>query len=91
MVPLERAASSTCGDSNDCKNVPMRVVNVAGYPVTLLVGAVLADLNAVGKVANQSASASVESEVRIESAYASVLLDGVNSGTSEAVRLRASC
>ena len=32
---------------NRCKNVPIRVMNVAGYPVVLPAGTVLADLEAV--------------------------------------------
>ena len=32
---------------NRCKNVPMRMMNVAGYPVTLAVGALVADFEAV--------------------------------------------
>ena len=49
---------------NRCKNVPMRVMNVTGYPVTLPVGAVLIDLEAVEMVGDQPESASVGDEGR---------------------------
>ena len=68
---------------NRCKYLPMRVMNVAGYPVTLPVGAVLADLEAVEMVGDQPESASVGNEERdsegdtgLESV--SVLLNGVD-------------
>ena len=38
--------------SNSCRNVPVSVMNVAGYPVTMSVGAVLTDLAAVELVGN---------------------------------------
>ena len=49
---------------NRCKNVPMRVMNVAGYAVTLPVDAVLANLEAVEMVVDQSEPASANDEGR---------------------------
>ena len=61
----------------------MRVMNVAGYPVTMPVVAVLADLEAVEMVGDQPESVSVRDEGRdsggnTESESVCVLLNGVD-------------
>ena len=61
----------------------MQLMNVARYPVTLSVGAMLTDLDAVELVGDQSGLASVEDEGRYTEGdtgpeSARVLLDGVD-------------
>ena len=48
--PSDEIRVATAVVPNRCKNVPMRVMNVAGYPVTLPAEALLADLEAVEMV-----------------------------------------
>ena len=50
LVPSDELRVAQAVVPNGCKNLPMLVMNVAGYPVTLPVGAVLANLEAVEMV-----------------------------------------
>ena len=76
---------------NRCKNVPMRVMNVAGYPVSLPAGALLADLEAVEMIGDYKETAvrrdvERESEGGVEQEHASQLLDDVDPTVPPAVR-----
>ena len=68
---------------NRCKYVPMREMNVTGYPITLPVVATLADLEAVEMVGDSSGPACVQDEGRdternTEPKCASALLNRVD-------------
>ena len=45
--PVDELRIASAAVPNRCRDIPIRVMNVAGYPVTLLAGVVLADLEAV--------------------------------------------
>ena len=62
--PLGGATGSAGDGPNRCRDVPMRIMNVAPYPVTLPVEAILADLEAVEAVRRPPDSAGEESEER---------------------------
>ena len=68
---------------NHCKNVSMRVMNVAGYPVTFPAGALFAKLEAVAMVGDSKKPAmrrDVERDIEsdVEQENASKLLDEVD-------------
>ena len=66
---------------SSCKNIPIRVMNVTRYPVTLAIGAVLADLEAVEIVGDLPVPAGEEASTgwrRFETRECQRTLDGID-------------